>query len=483
MIQGRKPMKIIVYALGRLFEQQRERMDWKQVIALADKNISSEMADYEIPVITPELICSFEYDYVVIFSNQFYEEIRMELTGVYFVPKGKIIPWIEIIEEKGKITSQMLEAYRSFLVEKQCRRILDVGMSVLPNCCLTKIQFLTEDCILEGVCSETAVRNDCLYDDVYNACEDCKEIYDAVLVWGDIAHINEILGNIHIRVRYILAHTGYLWEETHVSKKMDRILGRYGKVSYISNLWGILWITDTQSKIVDDEISIYVAMHKKYNVQSNELYIPLCAGKFRMQEYLTEQKGDNISYLNAKINECTLLYWIWKNTDSRYVGLNHYRRYFYNNDIKSMDNYLDIAHASDILREYDIILTKVQSMGYTTVYEQIYNSINHDLCERGYCLIRNGIKKRQPDYLQAFEDVMKGHTTFLCNMFVTRREILDRYCEWLFSFLIEAAEQIDIKGYDSYSQRVIGFYAERMWTVWLRRNKLKIKELPYVIVK
>ena len=44
MIQGRKPMKIIVYALGRLFEQQRERMDWKQVIALADKNISSEMA-------------------------------------------------------------------------------------------------------------------------------------------------------------------------------------------------------------------------------------------------------------------------------------------------------------------------------------------------------------------------------------------------------------------------------------------------------
>lgn len=78
---------------------------------------------------------------------------------------------------------------------------------------------------------------------------------------------------------------------------------------------------------------------------------------------------------------------------------------------------------------------------------------------------------------------MNGHSAFLCNMFVTRREILNRYCEWLFSFLIEAAEAIDVEGYDSYSQRVIGFFAERMWTVWLRKNKLKIKELPYVVVK
>ncbi len=30
-------------------------------------------------------------------------------------------------------------------------------------------------------------------------------------------------------------------------------------------------------------------------------------------------------------------------------------------------------------------------------------------------------------------------------MFVTRREILNRYCEWLFHFLIEAAEIIDVR--------------------------------------
>lgn len=95
-------MKIIVYALGRLFEQQKARIDWKQVTALADKNIPFEMMDYGIPVITPDLICSLEYDYVAIFSNQFYEEIRMELSGAYFVPKNKIIPWGEIVGEKAE---------------------------------------------------------------------------------------------------------------------------------------------------------------------------------------------------------------------------------------------------------------------------------------------------------------------------------------------------------------------------------------------
>lgn len=342
---------------------------------------------------------------------------------------------------------------------------------------------MEEDCALDGVWSDVAVRSDCLYDKVYDSREDCEETYDAVLVWGDIAHIDAILSNINIKARYILVHTGYLWQGTSVREKMERSLGVYGKVSCISDLWGILWISDTQAGMPDEEISIYVVMHKKYNSQSNELYIPLCTGDFQIEGYLTEKKSENIAYLNAKINECTALYWIWKNTDAAYVGLNHYRRYFYNNEIKSIDNYLDAARISNILREYDIILTKVRAMSDITVYEQIYNSIDHNLCEKGHSFMRKGIEKHQPEYLQIFDDVMNGHSAFLCNMFVTRREILNRYCEWLFSFLIEAAEAIDVEGYDSYSQRVIGFFAERMWTVWLRKNKLKIKELPYVVVK
>ena len=75
--------------------------------------------------------------------------------------------------------------------------------------------------------------------------------------------------------------------------------------------------------------------------------------------------------------------------------------------------------------------------------------------------------------------VIAGNKFYQCNMFVTRREIFDKYCEWLFSFLIEAAETIDISECDTYSARIIGFFAERMWTVWLLRQEYRIKELPF----
>ena len=437
-------------------------------------------------MISPAQICTLKYDYVAIFSNQLYEEIRMELVGVYFIPEDKIIPWNEIVKEENWISSSTLTVYKKFFAENGCKKILDVGMPVFSKHCLTKGQILEEEnAVLDGIWSDRAVSNDCLYDSVYGTCEDCDGFYDAVLLWNrdDLDSIEMTLINVKVETRYILLYTGYLWNYRSVRKELEKRLRVYGKVFCISNVEGIMWIVDTKNEDCREDISIYVVMHKKYNVQVQELYIPLCVGNFHMRDYLTEQEGENIAYLNAKINECTALYWIWKNTDTAYVGLNHYRRYFYNNEIKSIDNRLDAAHASNILREYDIILTKVPPMGHMTVYEQIYNSVNHHLCEKGYFLMKDGIARHQPGYLQAFEDVMRGHASFLCNMFVAKREIINRYCDWLFSFLIEATERIDVEGYDAYSQRIIGFFAERMWTVWVRKNKIKIKELPYVIVK
>ena len=65
-------------------------------------------------------------------------------------------------------------------------------------------------------------------------------------------------------------------------------------------------------------------------------------------------------------------------------------------------------------------------------------------------------------------------------MFVTRRELMDAYCEWLFSIIIPAAEEFDETPYNDYSKRAVGFFAERLLTVWLLRHDYKIKELPII---
>ncbi len=98
--------------------------------------------------------------------------------------------------------------------------------------------------------------------------------------------------------------------------------------------------------------------------------------------------------------------------------------------------------------------------------------------EAGYSSVRQTIAKNQPACIENFDYVMNGHGMFPCNMFVMKKEMYDHYCQWLFSILIEAAQRLDVTSYPAYSKRIMGFFAERLFTVWLTGQPLRVKELP-----
>lgn len=479
-------MRIIIYALGKVFKAYKEKIDWNQVIALSDKKAKEFHNIFDKPVILPEVIKDFCYDFVAVFTSSdcLFEEIKMELTGKYFVPKDKIISWKEIIIDENIETSDILRFYQNFLKERKCSKVLDFGMSIISRNCLTKEELISEDNgVLDGVWGNKALGNDNLYDNIFMKYSDCTEQYDVILLGEDLLYTRDEWDYIKQQTIYILIHSRYFRNGNFVKITMKDQLQRFGKVICVAGIDGLFWIVDTRNAKSFSDISVYVVTHRNYNLYLDDFYKPLCVGGYQKKGYLTEQIGDNIAYLNRKINECTALYWIWKNTNTKYVGLNHYRRYFYRDGIESIDNYLDAERAIEIFETHDIILPKTYPLTKVKVIDQIKTSIDKKLCEKVNGLFRNKIQKTQPDYLQSYDDVMNGYNAFLCNMFVTKREIMNSYCEWLFSFLIEIADEIDIENYDKYSQRAVGFFAERMWTVWLRKNKLKIKELPYVIVK
>lgn len=477
-------MRIIVYALGQFFVRYKDKIDWQYVIAAADKEQKQIEVLGEIPVITASQINDMEFDFIAIFSSRLFERIKAELTGEYLIPQRKIVPWTEALREGQAISIASLEPCKCFLRETGSRRIFDFGMSQLSKLFLTKEEFLPwKNAVLEGTPREAFVYNETLYDQVYENNLKCRDTYDAILLWEESLGRLDFLDWACKKARYLLAHTSYMIWNQEDRNVLEKKLEPYGHVRRVSNQGGIFWIVDTQYKrIEEDNMAVYVVTHKRYHVRSGGIYKPLSVGGYEQKGFLAERQGENIAYLNKKLNECTALYWIWKNTSERYVGLNHYRRYFYNNEVESMDNYLDICHGREILEHYDIILPKIYRREGVSLLEQIYLSIDRGLCERAYELLREKLAQKQPDYIEAFDQVMGGNMMFVCNMFVAKREILNRYCEWLFSFLIEAAREIDVEGYDGYSQRVMGFLAERMWTVWLRRNRVKIKELPYTVL-
>ena len=63
-------------------------------------------------------------------------------------------------------------------------------------------------------------------------------------------------------------------------------------------------------------------------------------------------------------------------------------------------------------------------------------------------------------------------------MFIMSREMMDKYCSWLFPILFELDKKIDYSRYDSYNTRMIGFVAERLINVWVYKKQLTIKEFP-----
>lgn len=227
-----------------------------------------------------------------------------------------------------------------------------------------------------------------------------------------------------------------------------------------------------------DNIKIFVITHKTYDFPNEKIYSPLLVGANKniieySGEYYTDNKGDNISDKNGNYCELTGLYWIWKNyKKSDFVGLVHYRRYFFkkrfSNKMKDIYNNEEI---NKIMKENDIILANkkyaIDGNNYKD-YKEHHHINDLDMC-------RKIIEKKYPKYIKAFDVVMDRDYLYPFNMFVMNKDLMNEYCEWLFDILYDLEKNIDISKYDNYNSRIYGFLAERLFNIWIEYKKLKIK--------
>lgn len=224
-------------------------------------------------------------------------------------------------------------------------------------------------------------------------------------------------------------------------------------------------------------MKIYVATHKKCNMPSNPLYIPLHVGAYNKEnfDYLTDDTGINISNKNCNYCELTGIYWIWKNDQSNIVGLTHYRRYFFKYDFTNKySNLLEEDDIQKLLKNFDLIVPKKYYIAKYNLFEQY--TLLHNINDLNVC--KEIINEKFPEYLDSFNVVMKRNYFYPYNMVITQKDNFDEYCNWLFSILFALEKRIDISSYDSYNARVFGFLSERLFNVWLEKNNKKVYECP-----
>lgn len=220
-------------------------------------------------------------------------------------------------------------------------------------------------------------------------------------------------------------------------------------------------------------IKIFVASHKPDKVCEDDVYTPIHVGrvnsKFKkeMANMIGDDIGDNISDKNSSYCELTATYWAWKNIkDVAYIGLAHYRRYF---ETKFTNNNVD-----DIMKGCDVMLVKPY---LNDIYMR--NKLRTVLTMEDEAILFTVMKKLHPEYERSFIDYLYGFRDIPCNMLVMRREIFDKYCEFLFSILFECDKYMRPLPYTN-SMRRMGFIGEFLTPIFCINNRLKIKYEPIV---
>lgn len=218
---------------------------------------------------------------------------------------------------------------------------------------------------------------------------------------------------------------------------------------------------------------VYIAAHKQFTIITDECYRPLfcgAEGKENTFGYQRDDEGDNISKDNGRFCEITGLYWMWKHSEADIVGLAHYRRYLSKDGKKPFTK----EQIELLLSQHEVIMPKKRHYYIETVRSHYCHS-HH---EKDLSAAEQVVKELFPDYCEAMTTVLERRSAYICNMFIMRRKMFDSYCEWLFPILFELDKRIDISGYDPFNKRVIGFLAERLFNVWLEKNRPDIVEAP-----
>lgn len=239
------------------------------------------------------------------------------------------------------------------------------------------------------------------------------------------------------------------------------------------------------------EIKIFIACHKDCEAIQNEILQPIQVGAAlsakRIEGFLHDDEGENISAKNKRYCELTAQYWAWKHCDADYIGFMHYRRYFsFSEDKLHADAFNNVwyetvrgAHERDLCLQEEEIRRIVESCDIVvpyemdlntcgsnanTVYKHYATSPAHSIKDYDFCC--DYIRVYYPDYISALEEYNASSRAYFLNMYVMRRELFQGYCEWLFPILDAFDLQRDYTNDSVAEKRTPGFLAERLFGVW-----------------
>lgn len=182
---------------------------------------------------------------------------------------------------------------------------------------------------------------------------------------------------------------------------------------------------------------------------------------------LTDDKGESISDKNGNYSELTGLYWMWKNrvqsdgsNGDMYYGLAHYRRFL---DLSEDDLKRLAANGIDVVLPYP--------MPYEPDMEAHHKRY---LTDPEWAAVLQALEELQPTYIEASKKILKQNYMYNYNVILAKRNVLNRYCSWLFPLLFRIEEINDPDGVKP-PNRYIGYVAETLESIYFMNHQDDMK--------
>lgn len=183
--------------------------------------------------------------------------------------------------------------------------------------------------------------------------------------------------------------------------------------------------------------------------------------------------SETISDRNHRYSEFSALYWIWKNVETPWIGISHYRRKYVISDLelkKNLDCGIDIITLKTICRDPNI---SVEQQFILDHYGDEWR-LAIELLQRQY-----------PEYAKVAKEVFSRPDFHPYAMSIMKRELFHDFCEMLYTILFQL-ESLCCEKKDIYQRRDLGFIGERflsMFVEYQKRKGCRIQEVDVKVLK
>lgn len=175
--------------------------------------------------------------------------------------------------------------------------------------------------------------------------------------------------------------------------------------------------------------------------------------KLKKYNYLLDSSGDNISHLNKHFSELTGIYWIYKNTNHKFVGVNHYRRFWDEIQLNNIEFRKDTLYLRTVTFNQSVMSQYIEHHG-----------------EYGIDLLKYASKLGLIPILPDFIDNLDKENVLYSgnNLMIASGDIFYPYCQFIFNCLFPLYDlcKNDIKDFPTSQIRLMGFLSERIQTIF-----------------